>query len=312
MFIARCFNITYVHFVVFETEESGKNFWVVYFDTDFDGDLSDEKPLRNYRRNNDSFFIPNENGLPSFTMGLNIFPEKETVTFIFDDGGHGTHCAGIAGAVTNNNIGIAGVCWNCKIMNVKIGFENNTEAILPAAMGVQYAADNGAHVISMSWGDYTHYQVLEDAINYAYDKGAVLLAAAGNDEDDIPNDYPPAFENVIAVASTNNWDQRAIFSNHGNIIDIAAPGQNIYSTMPTYEVYFNTVLGFEMNYDYMMGNSMATPCVAGLAGFGLPKRDGRAFGFSGIFISPVMGNFGLVEDLPPKPKSPFPFVDGVL
>jgi hypothetical protein len=190
-----------------------------------------------------------------------------------DDCGHGTHCAGIAGAVTNNNIGIAGVCWNCKIMNVKIGFENNTEAVLPAALGVQYAADNGSNVISMSWGDYTHYQVLEDAINYAYDKGAVLLAAVGNEEDDIPNDYPPAYENVIAVASTNNWDQRAIFSNYGSIIDIAAPGQNIYSTMPTYEVYFNTVMGFEMNYDYMNGNSMACPCVAGLAGLILSKNS---------------------------------------
>jgi len=184
--------------------------------------------------------------------------------------GHGTLCAGVAGAVTNDTIGIAGVSWNCKIMNVKMFYDNYTASVLDAAMAVKYAADNGANVISMSWGDYTHYQVLEDACNYSYEKGALLIAAVGNDNANIENDYPPAYENVIAVASTNNKDKRGSWSNYGSIVDIAAPGDFIYSTMPTYEVLFNSY-GFDRNYEYASGTSLAAPCVAGVAGLVLSK-----------------------------------------
>ena len=79
-----------------------------------------------------------------------------------DWNGHGTHCSGIASAMTNNNVGIAGVCWNCKIMPLKFDFSN-----VEAAEALAYAADNGADVISMSWGGYVYSQLLHDALNYA-------------------------------------------------------------------------------------------------------------------------------------------------
>ena len=92
------------YFVTFNTEKDGKNFWVVYIDLEADGDLSNDKPIRTYKENLDSFTIPNKNGLAKFTMGLNIFPEKNLVSFYFDDGSHGTHCAGIcAGNKIGNN-----------------------------------------------------------------------------------------------------------------------------------------------------------------------------------------------------------------
>jgi len=84
------------HFIVFYALENGEQFWVVYFDMDADGDLSDEKPIRSYKEKYDYFTVPNVKGLPLFPFALNIFPDLKKVTFHFDDGSHGTHCAGIA------------------------------------------------------------------------------------------------------------------------------------------------------------------------------------------------------------------------
>ena len=110
--------------VTFLTEQNGEQFWVAYFDTDADNDLSDEKPLRNYKEKYDSFFIPNKEGLPDFTMGLNIFPDEHRISFFFDDGSHGTHCAGIA---TGNQIGgneFYGVAPGAYLMGLKLGNNN--------------------------------------------------------------------------------------------------------------------------------------------------------------------------------------------
>ncbi|RLA93629.1 MAG: hypothetical protein DRG69_06745, partial [Deltaproteobacteria bacterium] len=177
-----------------------------------------------------------------------------------DDNGHGTHCAGIAGAVTNNSIGIAGVCWNCAIMLVKglnsegIGYEDDL------ANAIIYAADNGADIISMSWGSYTDSNLIRDAIDYAYNKGVILVAAAGNDNITAKH-YPAAYDRVIAVSATDNSDAKASFSNWGSWIDVAAPGVNIYST------YLNDT------YTNLSGTSMSCPFVAGLAGLILSKTN---------------------------------------
>lgn len=167
--------------------------------------------------------------------------------------GHGTHCAGVAGAVTNNNLGIAGVCWNCKLMSVRV-FQNTSAAWSWTANGIRYAADNGAHVISMSFGWYDPADVLKDAIDYAYDKGTILVAAAGN-EGVMSQLYPAAYENVIAVAATDHNDQRMnryderfdmeFMSNFGFWVDVSAPGQDIYSTLPTYNFYFGDEYGLK-------------------------------------------------------------------
>jgi hypothetical protein len=180
--------------------------------------------------------------------------------------GHGTHCSGIASASTNNNIGIAGVCWNCTIMPVKIGYKSSGGSglidIIAAAEGLVYAADNGAHVISMSWGGSQITYLIWDAINYSYSKGSILVAAAGNIGNGIEH-YPAAYPNVIAVAATDHNDNRAhtaFLSNHGSWVDVSAAGEYIYSTL------------FNDTYVSWSGTSMATPQVSALAALILSKN----------------------------------------
>ena len=194
-----------------------------------------------------------------------------------DDGyGHGTFCAGIAAASTNNTIGIAGVAWNCQFMPVKIISENGGFFDSATAAGIVYAADNGADVISMSF-TFLDSSLLEDAVNYAYGKGAFLCAAAGNQNSPVEH-YPAAYENVTAVAATTQNDTRCSpdewgegsGSNYGDWVDIAAPGNQIFSTMPTYHVYMNDN-GHDQNYTFASGTSASTPMVAGVAALLLSK-----------------------------------------
>jgi len=177
--------------------------------------------------------------------------------------GHGTHCAGIASAVTDNNIGVAGVCWDCSIMPIKAGYKaisgNGMMLEDDCAAGLVYAADNGADVISMSWKFVSFPELISDTINYSYSQGVVLVAAAGNGNN-IYYGYPAGFDNVIAVAATDHNDSRASFSDYGSWVDVAAPGVRIYSTL------------FNDTYSYMSGTSMSTPTVAGLVGLILSKN----------------------------------------
>jgi len=176
--------------------------------------------------------------------------------------GHGTHCAGIACAVGNNGKGIAGVSWNCSIMPVRAGFKflyfgqtvcvYETDDLVEA---ITYAADNGADIISMSWGGDSYSNAICNAINYAYSKGCVLVAAAGNSNSD-ERHYPSSYDNVISVAGTNNKDQRWEYSNYGDYVDVAAPSVDILSTIIPAEIF----------YAEKTGTSMACPHVAGIAG----------------------------------------------
>ncbi|GAH47056.1 unnamed protein product, partial [marine sediment metagenome] len=165
---------------------------------------------------------------------------------------HGTHCAGIAAAVGNNEIGIAGVSWNCKIMPVKVFTDEGRTPVYLWSEGIKYAADNGADVLSMSIGGHGMADVLQDGIDYAYGKGCVLVAAAGNDGGS-RSLYPAFFDNVISVAAINqnngrctkqDWDPDNHYpliqgSTWGDEVDVAAPGNLVYSTMPTYHVLGN-------------------------------------------------------------------------
>ena len=180
--------------------------------------------------------------------------------------GHGTHCSGIASAVTDNNIGIAGVCWNCKIMPVRVGYKAQGGAGLididAAAAGLEYASDNGAHIISMSWGGGSVSQLIWDAVNYSYSKGSILVAAAGNIGSGYRH-YPAAYPKVIGVSATDHNDSiahTAFGSNHGSWVDVAAAGEFIQSTM------------FNDTYACWSGTSMSTPQVSALAALILSKN----------------------------------------
>ena len=182
-----------------------------------------------------------------------------------DDYGHGTHCAGIAGAVMDNSVGVAGVgqsaIWAEKVLNN--GGSGYWDWI---ANGITHATDNGVNVISLSLGGTGYSSLLESACAYAWNHGVVIVAAAGNNNMNIDTTpfYPASYSTVIAVSATDSNDQKASFSNYGTKVELAAPGVSVYSTMPTYHVTMND-MGYSMNYDYMSGTSMACPHVAGLA-----------------------------------------------
>ncbi len=173
--------------------------------------------------------------------------------------GHGTHCSGIAGAVSNNNLGIAGVCWNCSIMAVRAGYkdtgENGALAVDDVAQALYYASDNNATIISMSFGG-SDSATIKNAIDCAYANGSILVAAAGNNQGNTKV-YPCGYDNVICVAWTDSNNNSADGSNYGSWVNLSAPGTGIWST------YYNDT------YSNQSGTSMATPFVAG--GIGLIK-----------------------------------------
>jgi subtilisin family serine protease len=173
-----------------------------------------------------------------------------------DDNGHGTHVSGTVAGVGNNGIGVAGVCWTARLVALKFldsgGFGSTDDAIA----AINYAAANGVRVINASWGGGGYSQALHDAIEAAGIAGVVFVAAAGNnasDTDAFPN-YPSAYDlpSIVAVAASTHNDVLAGFSNWGaTTVDLAAPGENIFSTFPG------------NSYTVFSGTSMATPHVAG-------------------------------------------------
>jgi thermitase len=188
--------------------------------------------------------------------------------------GHGTHVAGSAAAVTDNGIGVAGTCPECSLYNVKVVGDKGGSNVARLVAGIRWAADNGADVISMSLGTTSNpckrkkrnpdrTCALKDAVDYAWGKGAVLAAAAGN-YNTSAKFFPAAYSNVIAVGATDQNDARARFSNYGGWVDLAAPGKSILSTAPNHS---SVMWGKRpKSYGTLSGTSMATPHVAGVAG----------------------------------------------
>jgi len=174
--------------------------------------------------------------------------------------GHGTHVAGIAAAVTNNGIGVAGLGYDASLMNVKVLDDSGSGYYSWISNCIVWAADNGAKVINLSLGGPSKSKTLENAVNYAWNKGVVIVGAAGNSGNSSPT-YPGYYTNVIAVAATDKNDQKASWSSYGKWVDVAAPGVDIYSTFPNHPYTINKGSG----YGYGSGTSMATPYVAGLA-----------------------------------------------
>jgi subtilisin family serine protease len=164
---------------------------------------------------------------------------------------HGTHVAGIVSAVTNNSLGIASAGNNkVKIMPIKATPDNASfNSIYYGFEGIIWAVDNGAKIVSLSWGGPGYSSAEQEVIDYAYNNGVVVVAAAGNDNNDELS-YPAAYSHVISVASLDISDARSSFSTYGNTVDISAPGRGILSTTP-----FGSYASFS-------GTSMATPLVS--------------------------------------------------
>lgn len=181
-----------------------------------------------------------------------------------DNYGHGTHVAGIAAANTNNGIGVAGLGHNSVLMNVKVLGDDGYGPYSWIANGIYWAVQNNAKVINMSLGSSQRSSTLQAAVNYAWGNDVVVVAAAGNSNNP-SRTYPAYYSNCIAVAATDNNDTKASFSSYGKWVDVAAPGENIYSTFPNNAFYLQTVYGRSQNYDFGSGTSMSTPFVSGLA-----------------------------------------------
>jgi thermitase len=173
---------------------------------------------------------------------------------------HGTHVAGVVGAVMNNGLGIAGIS-QAKIMSVKVMNDSGEGTDITVSEGIRYAVDNGADIITMSLGVDTPTAALKSAVDYAVAHHVVLTAAAGN-EGASRVSYPAGYPQVIAVGAITEAMTRASFSNYGSNMDLMAPGTHIYSTKPT------------DSYQFLDGTSTATPFVAGVAALMLSANPG--------------------------------------
>jgi thermitase len=182
----------------------------------------------------------------------------------YDKYGHGTHVAGIVAAIADNSMGVAGVCPDCDILDVKVLNDNGSGSSSGIAKGIDWAVEHGAKVINMSLGQRVSSRTLEAAVNNAWAAGVVIVAAAGNAGTQAQV-YPGAYPKVIAVAATDNKDLKASFSTYGKWVDVAAPGVKVYSTFPTDGSVLASQNGRSAGYDIESGTSMASPIVAAVA-----------------------------------------------
>ncbi len=172
-----------------------------------------------------------------------------------DDNGHGTHVSGIAAANSNNGQGIAGVSWGARVMPVKVLSGRGGGSTDVIAQGIHWAVDNGARIINLSLGGPDDDPVLKDAVQYAFDRNVLVVAAAGNTPDGLPH-YPAAYGNVLAVGATGRADTFTGFSSFGSYVGVSAPGVGIWSTW-----WDNG----NLTYESLNGTSQASPFVAGTA-----------------------------------------------
>ncbi len=176
-------------------------------------------------------------------------------TGTMDDNGHGTLVAGIIGARSNNRIGVTSVCWSCSIMPIKVMNASGIGESTRIAAGIRWAADHGARVINLSFVMDGPQQIVGDALQYAHERGVVIVGAAGNTGGSDPT-YPAAYPEVIGVAAAQADGVLYPWSQHGPWVDVTAPGCSP-STAP-HDVYTT-----------FCGTSSATAVVSGVAGLAL-------------------------------------------
>jgi serine protease len=169
---------------------------------------------------------------------------------------HGSHVSGIAAAGIDNGIGVTGI-GNSTIVSARALNENGRGSLSAIASGIQYVADRGADVINLSLGGGGGSQTMDNALDYAVNQGALVVAAAGNAGRQGVS-YPAANSKCLAVAALDSDGSLARYSNYGETIELAAPGTQVLSTVPG-------------GYGRLSGTSMACPVVAGTAGLALAQ-----------------------------------------
>ncbi|MGK7895510.1 MAG: S8 family peptidase [Xenococcus sp. (in: cyanobacteria)] len=196
--------------------------------------------------------------LTKFVPGYDFVNDRENSE---DDNGHGTHVAGVIAQSTNNGYGVAGIAHLAKIMPLKVLSAEGGGTVADIAEAIKFAADNNADVINLSLGGGGASRLLEEAIAYAYDKGVVIVAAAGNENLNAAS-YPARYPKVIGVAATDFEDAKAPYSNYGAGVDLAAPGGS-----ETNKILQNTIdpSTGESVFASFQGTSMAAPHVSGVA-----------------------------------------------
>ncbi|MCK4311716.1 MAG: S8 family serine peptidase [Candidatus Cloacimonetes bacterium] len=188
-----------------------------------------------------------------------------------DELNHGTHIAGIIGADANNNEGVCGICWSVKVLVIRSGF--NTIGGFgylqddDAAAGIIYAADMGADIISLSWGDLNFSQIIADACYYAYEHGSIIVASAGNEGSTSAHliTYPARLSTTISAGAIDSNKQLTSFSSYGPELDLVAPGLSIISTYDTSSGNL---------YKEQSGTSMSAPFIAGIIALLLSVEPG--------------------------------------
>ncbi len=270
------------YFVVFQVNEGNEKYWVVYFDTNSNGDLSDEKPIRTYKEKQDAVAILNGDKLPQLTMGLNIFPEEKIVNFHFDDGGHGTHVAGIATGNDIGGVGLNGVAPGANVISCKLGNNNfSGGATVTESMKKAYLyADKVSKetksycVINMSFGVGSEFEgnaEMEKFIDELVKNNPYLYIAVSNGNEGpgiSTSGLPAASSSVLSSGAVltkevgsdlygTDLDNDIIlyFSSRGGEVskpDILAPGA-CTSTVPNWG-----------GNDRFWGTSMASPYSAGV------------------------------------------------
>ncbi|AFZ35325.1 Thermitase [Stanieria cyanosphaera PCC 7437] len=196
--------------------------------------------------------------ITKFTEGYDFVNDRTEAS---DDNGHGTHVAGTIAQSTNNAYGVAGIAYESTIMPLKVLSGSGGGTVADIAEAIKFAADHNANVINLSLGGSGESNLLKEAVDYAYNKGVVVIAAAGNSNQNSAA-YPARYPHVISVAATDSTGEKAPYSNYGAGVDISAPGGS-----ETGKILQNTIdpstgesvfVGFQ-------GTSMAAPHVAGVA-----------------------------------------------
>ncbi|MBU1099229.1 MAG: S8 family serine peptidase [Bacteroidetes bacterium] len=270
------------YFVTFKTSVDGEEYWVVYFDKNADGDLSDETPLRNYKDQLEPFFIERGNGVPYLTFALNVIPDKQLVSFYFDDNGHGTNCAGIATGYRIGEADFKGVAPGANLIGAKIGNnEYSGGATVTESMKQAYEyADKLSKeikqpiIINMSYGigsEIETHAEMEIYLNNLVRSNSYLYIckSAGNDGPGISTLGQPSAATLCIVSGAaltkevagdlygvrHTDDTIYAFSGRGAEVDkpdIVSPGGS-FATIPNHKAW-----------DGMQGTSMSSPYTAGV------------------------------------------------